>query len=91
MYYGTVRKLYRLKKTLEKIAYISVGADMLIAGSTYLVIKNVSFSEPLLMLSDYLDFALVAVIAVLFSITLVLKYSGEIDKRFRLFVFKKTH
>jgi len=83
-----IRKMQRL---MEKIAYISVGADVLIAASTYLVIKNVAFSGSLLLLSDYLDFVLVAMIAVVFITLFMLKFSLDWDKKVKMFMFRVTH
>ena len=66
MYYSSVSRIRRLQKMVEKVAFISVGADVMIAGSTYLVIKNAPFSNSLLMASDYIDFALVALVIAIF-------------------------
>lgn len=91
MYYSSANRIRRMQDILERIAYISVGADILIAGSTYLVLRNVTYSHSLLMLSDYLDFVLVAMIIVIFMTVFLLRFSLSLDKRFRLFMFKVSH
>ncbi len=80
-----------MQRLLERVAFISVGADVLIAGSTYLVIRNAPYSNSFLMASDYIDFALVALAVSLFATVLALKFSLDIGKKARMFMFRLAH
>lgn len=91
MYYSSVSRIMKLQKMVERIAFISVGADIMIAGSTYLVIRNAPFSNSLLMVSDYLDLALVVMVVAMFSMLLLLRFSIDIDKKTRMFIFRLSH
>jgi hypothetical protein len=76
MYYSGLDRIRRLQKTLEKIAYVSVGTDFVIAGATYMVIRNTPYSNSLLMVSDYIDMFIVIVVSML-MFTLVLMKSQD--------------
>ncbi len=91
MYYSEFSRIKRMQKLLSKIAYISVGTDFLIAISTYLVINDVKFSSSALMISDYLDFALVAIAAIMFVLLVLMKLQGHFAERARRMVFRMTH
>ena len=84
MYYKQYSRIRWLQNTLEKIAYVSVGTDFLIAGSTYLVIRNVPLSNSLLLMSDYLDFVIVAIVAIMFSLVVLMKGQETVVKRTKL-------
>ncbi len=91
MYYGELSRIKRMQKLLNRVAYISVGTDFLIAISTYLVINNVPFSSSALLISDYVDFVMVAVIATIFLFLLIIKYPGYLMRRARVAAFKFSH
>ena len=91
MYYGEFSRIKRMQKLLSRIAYISVGTDFLIAISTYLVINNVRFSSSALLISDYIDFALVAIAAIMFALLVVMKFQGSLAERARRMAFRMTH
>ncbi|MDE1767761.1 MAG: hypothetical protein KGH67_05340 [Candidatus Micrarchaeota archaeon] len=91
MYYNSYHRMKRMKELMEKIAYASVGSDILIAASTYLVIKNVDHSGSLLMLSDYLDFLVVAIVIALFLALVAVKSTTDFPKKARMLLFKAMH
>jgi hypothetical protein len=78
----------RLKKLIDKVAYISVGTDFLIAISTYLVINRVSFSDSALLLSDYIDFVVVAIVATMFLTLTLMKYQERLVRQLKTMAFR---
>ncbi len=91
MYYKSYARIRKTEKLLERVAYISVGSDIFIAVSTYLVLKNVQYSNSLLMLSDYVDFLFVVIAVSLFLMVILLKYASVFPKRIDSFVFNLMH
>ena len=91
MYYHEYSRINRMQKLLDRVAYISVGSDLLIAASTYLVITNVGFSNSALLLSSYLNFVLVAIAATMFLVLIAMKAQNRVVKKARLFAFKLVH
>ncbi len=76
MYYSSFDRIRRLQRLLERVAYVSVGTDFVIAGATYMVIRNTPYSGTLLIISDYIDLFIVAVVSCM-MLTLVLMKSQD--------------
>ena len=91
MYYKAYHRIKRTQNLLEKVAYISVGSDILIAASTYLVLRNVAYSNSLLLLSDYIDFLFVAIAVSLFLAAVILRHGSDLPKKAGMLLFKLTH
>ncbi len=88
MYYKQYSRIRRMQDLLEKIAYVSVGTDFLIAGSTYLVLRDIPLSNSLLMVSDYLDFVIVAAVVIMFSLVVLMKGQDAVVKKAKLAALK---
>ena len=88
VYYYEFSRMKRLKKLIDKVAYISVGTDFLIAISTYLVINRVSFSDSALLLSDYIDFVVVAIVATMFLTLTLMKYQERLVRQLKTMAFR---
>ncbi len=88
VYYYEFSRMKRLKKLIDKVAYISVGTDFLIAISTYLVINRVSFSDSALLLSDYIDFVVVAIVATMFLTLTLMKYQERLIRQLKTMAFR---
>ncbi len=92
MYYSEFVKIKRIESILEKLAYISVGFDALVAFATLLVMHNSSraFSS-LLFISDFLIFAEVAVAAVIVVLLIMLKYYKKMLESISKGIFKMKY
>lgn len=88
VYYYEFSRMKRLKKLIDKVAYISVGTDFLIAISTYLVINRVSFSDSALLLSDYIDFVVIAIVATMFLTLTLMKYQERLIRQLKTMAFR---
>ena len=91
MYYNSYARIQKTQRLLERVAFVSVGSDIFIAVSTYLVLKNVQYSNSLLLLSDYVDFVFVAIAVALFLCVIMLRQASELPRRTNAFMFKVTH
>jgi hypothetical protein len=91
VYYSELVRIRKTQRLLEKIAYISVGADFMIAISTYLVLSDVRYSSSALMASDYIDLALVVIATVMFAMLAVMKFQKRLSNRAKYIAFRLTH
>lgn len=91
MYYKAYHRIKRTQDLLDKVVYVSMGSDILIAASTYLVLRNVAYSNYILLLSDYMDFLFVAVAVPLFLALVILRHGSDLPKKARMLLFKLTH
>ncbi|MGC8586223.1 MAG: hypothetical protein ACP5K5_01600 [Candidatus Micrarchaeia archaeon] len=92
MYYSEFVKVKKVESILEKLAYISVGFDALVAFATLLVMHSSSkaFSS-LLFISDFLIFTEVAVAAVIVVLLIMLKYYKKMLESISKSIFKIKH
>ncbi|MGC8479009.1 MAG: hypothetical protein ACP5NE_03755 [Candidatus Micrarchaeia archaeon] len=78
MYARDIRRLKRLDLILERLAYLSIGLDFIVAIATLLLMKGLKFSMSLLMISDYLIFAEVIIAGALFLIMFAIRHYQKI-------------
>ena len=76
MYYNGLDRIRKFQKALERVAYVSVGTDFVIAGATYMVIRNTPYSNFILLVSDYIDMFIVAIVSMM-MLTIVLMKSQD--------------
>lgn len=81
VYYSSFDRIRRLQRLLERVAYVSVGTDFVIAGATYMVIRNTPYSNMLLMISDYVDLLIVAVVSCMMLILVLMKSQDALVKK----------
>ncbi len=74
MYYSEFARIRRLEKALERLAYLSVGIDVLIAVATYLALNGLKISGTLLMIGGYLMVVEVSLAALIFTCMLLSKH-----------------
>lgn len=88
MYYSEFSRIRRIQRFLEKLAYISVGTDFLIAGATYLVIRNTPFSTSMLLISDYIDLFLVGIVGAMMFLLILMKSQDALTRKARMAALK---
>ncbi len=88
MYYGDYQKVKKMELLLQKLAYISVGLDFLIALATVLILRGANFSHTMLLITGYLMTIEMAVIGVVFAALMALKHYSNIMDNFALAAFK---
>lgn len=81
MYYSEFQRVKRMEKLLERLAYLSVVLDAMIAVATFLVIRGVQAYSLMLTISNYLLTVEVGFAVVIFLALGALKhYRRVIDK-----------
>jgi len=78
MYERDVERVKKLDLMLERLAYLSIGLDFIVAIATLLLMKGLKFSMSLLLISDYLIFAEVIIAAALFIIMFAIRHYQKI-------------
>ncbi len=77
---------------LERLAYISVGFDVLAAIATFFVVhEQTKAFGSLLMVSDYLIFIEVVVAGIIVALLITMKYYNKIVDRVSAAIFKLKH
>ncbi|MEM0150094.1 MAG: hypothetical protein QXW10_04315 [Candidatus Micrarchaeaceae archaeon] len=77
---------------LEKLAYMSVGFDVLAAIATFMMVRPATnVFDPLLILSDYLILIEVVVAAIIVALLVTMKYYNKIINRISDAMFKMKH
>ena len=91
MYYSEHARVKRIEKLLEKLAYISVGLDFIIAVASFLVIRRAAFSALMLTISGDLIMIEMGVIAGLFVILMAMKHYGNLVAALEQARFRNKH
>ena len=90
MYYGDFARIQRMERLLERLAYLSVVLDFMVAIATYLVTRGVQYSAALLMLSGYLIIVEVVLAGVLFAALIAIKHYRKIIDSIALSTFRSN-
>lgn len=80
-----------MEKLLEKLAYISVALDFIIAVASFLVIRRAAFSALMLSISGDLIMIEMGVIAVLFVSLMAMKHYGNVVAALEQARFRSKH
>jgi len=81
-----------VERMLEKLAYVSIGFDMLAAIATFMVVRStVKAFGSLLIISDYLIFIEVVVAAIIVLLLITMKYYSRIINGISSTMFKIKH
>ncbi len=91
MYYSEHARVKRIERLLEKLAYISVALDFVIALASFMVIRRVSISEIMLTISSDLIMIEMGVIVVLFVTLMAIKHYGGIVAALEQARFRSRH
>ncbi len=88
MYAKDIQRVKRLDIILERLAYLSIGLDFIVAIATLLLMKGLKFSASLLMIGDYLIFAEVIIAAVLFLIIFAIRHYQKVLEAMAEFLYR---
>ncbi len=91
MYYNDFQRIKRMEKTLERLAYLSVFLDAMVAVATFLVIRGVQAYSLMLTISNYLLTIEVAFAAVIFASLVALKHYRSVIDRAALASFRNKY
>ncbi|MGC8669732.1 MAG: hypothetical protein ACP5TL_01100 [Candidatus Micrarchaeia archaeon] len=92
LYYSELTKIKKIERMLEKLAYLSVGFDALVALATFLVVRvQIKTIGSLLIISDYLVLIEVVVAIIIFTLLITLKYYKKIINNIGMLIFKFKH
>ncbi len=91
VYYSERARIKRMEKLLEKLAYISVGLDFIIAVASFLAIRRAAFSALMLTISGDLIMVEMGVIAVLFLTMMAMRHYGSIMTALEQARFRSKH
>lgn len=91
LYYSEYTRVKRVEKLLERLAYISVGLDFLVALASFLVIKRAAFSAVMLTVGSDLIMIEMAIIGVLFITLTAMKHYNSIMGAFEQARFRSRH
>ena len=81
MYYSEFKRVKRIEKVFEGLAYASIAIDSIVAIATLIFMHGIGGSvagNTLLLFSDYLVFVEVAFAAFLFTVLMVMKHYQKV-------------
>jgi hypothetical protein len=78
-----------MENLFEKLAYISVGLDFLVAFASFLAIKDAPYSKFMLTIGSQLILVEMVVIGAVFVTIFSLKHYGRIMQSFALLAFRQ--
>lgn len=90
MYYNDYDRVKKVERLLQKLAYLSVLFDFIIALASLLVLRGAAFSRLMLTISGDLILAEMVVIGVIFMILMALKHYNSIMDNFAEAAFKNV-
>ncbi len=90
MYYSEYDRVKKTEKLLERLAYISVGLDFVIALASLLVLRGAAFSGLMLTISGDLILIEMIVVSVIFVTLMALKHYSNIMDSFAGAAFKNV-
>jgi hypothetical protein len=91
MYYNDFQRIKRMEKMLERLAYLSVFLDAMVAVATFLVIRGVDAYSLMLTISNYFLTIEVAFAAVIFGTLIALKHYRKIIDGVALTSFRNKY
>jgi hypothetical protein len=91
MYYRDFEKIQRMEKMLEKLAYLSVVFDFLVAVATFFVLRGVQSYSYLLTISSYLLTIEVVIAGILFVSLIALKHYRKLINTVALASFRSKY
>ncbi len=90
MYYGDYDRVKKMERLLQRLAYISVGLDFVIALASLLVLRGAAFSSTFLKISGDLMLIEMIVIGMTFTMLMALKHYSSIMDSFAEAAFKNV-
>ena len=91
MYYSDYKKVKRMEKWLERLAYISVALDFAVALASFLALRRAVFSAVMLTISGDLVLIEMGIIAVLFITLTAMKHYGTVMAALEQARFRSRH
>lgn len=91
MYYRDFEKIQRMERMLEKLAYLSVFFDFLVALATFFVLRGIQSYSYLLTISSYLLTVEVVIAGILFVSLVALKHYRKIVNGVALASFRSKY
>jgi hypothetical protein len=91
MYYSEFMRIKGMERLLERLAYLSVGLDFIVAAATYLLMRGYSFSQTMLVWSGYLLFAEVVIACILFIAMLGMRHFKKVMRHIDIVSFKSRY
>lgn len=91
LYYSDHVRVKRMEKLLEKLAYISVALDFIVALASFLVLKRAAFSSVMLAISGDLVLVEMGIITVIFMTLTAMKHYGRIMAALEQAKFRSRH
>ncbi len=91
MYYSEFERIERMERWLERLAYLSVFLDFVVAVATYMVVRGAEYSSVMLLWSGYLIGAEVVLAAFIFVSLIGLKHYRKIVNNVALSTFRTRY
>ncbi len=91
VYYSEHARIKRVERLLEKLAYISVAFDFILAAASFLVIRRAAFSALMLTISSDLIMVEMGVMALLFVTLVAMKHYSNVIAALEQARFRGRH
>lgn len=94
MYYSEFRRVKRVERVFEGLAYASIAIDSVVAIATLIFMHGIGgsvASNTLLIFSDYLVFVEVACAAVIFTVLMIMKHYQRVFSGMSFLMFKTKY
>lgn len=91
MYYREFQRITKIEKILERLAYLSVILDAMVAVATFLVIRGVQAYSLMLTISNYLLTIEVGFAVVIFASLIALKHYRRVIDGVALATFRSPY